>query len=221
MEPTETKGTPFKGELIESEFDTSRLFEFEDSPDIVVRFRPAYVEDSIEDFIERINLAKQEFEALNNTFGIAVPEFQMVVGKGKSGERVGVQGIYIVTSKIDGEKFTDFFNVWTGDVDDEVAAEIDRTYAGLVRYFSDRFSNNQSYLYDIGGPRQYVYGKEQAKGKDQDKKLYLVDLDPFVVEPYKFSLQDRIETMKIETIRSLGIETPELDKELRTARIRI
>jgi len=220
-ESKEPNNSPFaEGSLKGSDFGSKRLAEFNGRSDVVVRFCPfefmsEYAGESRSDLTERISLAKQEFLVLEKDYSIAIPEFQMAVGSGDGKEFKAEGGVYIITSRINGENLDSLLHREESGVTDEVVVEIDETFSGITRYLYDRFSKGKPFLDDIVNFGQFVYGVSPTQDS-QEKKLYLVDLDPLLdivpADPYVITLDNLDNTAR--AIRQLGLDTPKFDQQL-------
>lgn len=58
-----------------------------------------------------------------------------------------------------------------------MASEIDNTYAGVMKYFTNKLKSGEPGLWDIYWRKQYVCGVNKESG-DSEVKVWLVDIDP-------------------------------------------
>ena len=175
QEPNEV---PFVGDLVNSvvsELEThkksSKLSEIEDNPNKIIRTESFYglnkrFKDKIE-IIELVRIAKKLYGELEAKYDIPVPA-DFLIGKDKKGEEV----VYSVVDKIDGKNLNDV------ESSDEVVTQVQDLYASIARYFLNKSKEEGSYLVDINGPSQYVYGKKPG---EQTNKIYLIDTDFYIL----------------------------------------
>lgn len=175
--PDKIEGAPFAEHLKTSNvFDESgevellKLKELESLPHKIIRVETF---DEINEryggeksAMELVPLAKKLYDELGEKYGINV-SVDFIIGKNEEGEKV----VYSIVDKIEGENLTQT------EKSAEVAKQVASLYASLAKYHLDKFQTGESFLYDINGPQQYVYGK---KFGDKEDNIHLVDTDIFV-----------------------------------------
>lgn len=169
---------PFKEGLVKSEIseahkDREKLYEFENSPDKIIRVTSF---DSLEkryhgqiDPIALASLGKKLYTELEIKYGIPAP-VEYVAGKDKQRRDV----IYGITEKVSGK------NLIEVEINSEVAAQSEKLYTSLSRYYRDKLAGlpeGEPYLADLNGVSQYVYG---TTIHNKQSKIYLVDTDLYI-----------------------------------------
>lgn len=115
-------------------------------------------------------LAKAHFSELNEKYGVANSGFWPVIGHDKRGEPAA----YIVTEKVHGLNLHDALI----NPNSTLINKADDMLAGLGRYYHDVLTNGGMFIYDLR-IEQFIYGHKAGETED---KLYLVDLDPHLME---------------------------------------
>ena len=76
-------------------------------------------------------------------------------------------------------------NLTEADVNPELLKNTEAYFVGLVKYYQDSFINKSGALGDIDQSFQAMYGTVEGSN---EKKVYLVDIDPYVVPFGKYAL---------------------------------
>lgn len=170
--------TPFAESLVKSKYNDETflrkdnpeqyLAELKNNPNFVIRFeKMTDIVENPEKIFETIQKGKALLEELNDKYHIPVP-VNFVIGKNDKGDA----GLYTITSNIDGINTPK-------DAKNETEKEAcqlqyKELVSTLIKYYSDKYRNNQPFLTDIYPCDQYKFGKKEA---DSHEHLYLIDTD--------------------------------------------
>ncbi len=179
--------TPFKNK---EEFSEGRSEKFEHSSEgagmisreELVEFLANDLGTDPEDYSGTAKALKSLFEELKNKYSIPI-DVKVVVAKTKFDDRQ----IHFLTHKIEGETIPEesgeeFIGQMTPEERANFTEEMDRLMSGLSRYALENYGNS-SFLWDIAGMAQYMWGKKTLEdgSLEKDKHLYLVDIEPHML----------------------------------------
>ena len=168
MPTFKTKLTPHaehRGKTVEG-----KLLQLADRSDVVVRpmrwersvhsgyFRPEFSGDAIsaEEFAE---ISKKHFDELA-TYGIRIPVSFVVADDDRNKKEV-----FAIVDNIEKATYPD---------KKQMGLAFAELRSSLLRYFTDKYKNKESFLMDLFLDLQYVYGKKKG---DTEDHLYLIDID--------------------------------------------
>lgn len=189
-----------------SDLDGAFLYKFKDRDDLIVRpldwthflkkgyFRPKWEGNDIsaEEFA---HITKQHFDELVS-YGIAVPVSFVVADKERE-SGTPVEEVFAIVENIQRNKHPD---------KKELGQAFAELRANLLRYYGDKFEQNESFLADLFKDTQYVYGKME---EDPSDRLYLVDVEPFIYSGPKAMLNVLIEVNRIVEEERAFFSAPE------------
>lgn len=117
-------------------------------------------------------LARDELNLLRDQYGISIPDFDFVIGKGEEGRT----DLLTVVDEVVGQNL-----YGAEEIPSEAAPKFNHFFEGLTQYFIDAYKNKRRHLSDIVIPEQYIYGHESGDGED---KIYLVDIEPKLMKEW-------------------------------------
>jgi len=118
------------------------------------------------------NQAKEEFEELNDKYGVSVAPFEY---KTVRDEETNENVLYCISEKIHGE------NLITKLKEKEFSnriGDVEKWLISLTDYFKDKYREGNHYLGDVANIGNYIYGHRKDETED---KLYLIDTEPVLV----------------------------------------
>jgi hypothetical protein len=114
--------------------------------------------------------AREYFGLLSKRYDIAIPPFQMVIGKSSESKEV----CYIVTERVIGAPV-----MALDEIPEGVAQELDTALEHSYQSWIDAFIEHAPFYEDIN-PNQFMYGHI---AQDPVDRIYFVDIDPAPVIP--------------------------------------
>ena len=112
---------------------------------------------------ELIKVAKKSYKELEEKYKIIAP-VDFFIGKNKEGEDV----VFSVVERIKGKHFEEI------EKSEKFISQVEQLYASVAKYFFNKFKEGGTYLWDINGQSQYVYGRKFNENED---KIYFIDTD--------------------------------------------
>ena len=165
----EPSHSPFKEELVSSEFKRNRIKKFISDPEKIVRIHSTGA--PLEVLRKEIEIGKTIFEDLRNIYHVPIPNFEFVIGPYINEE---IPFAYTWIERVHGENLAGI--TFSAEQKERAKNQLDALYSSLVQYFRDAYEEKRTYLSDVTKPEQYVYGKRRSDSQDS---VYLVDLDYF------------------------------------------
>lgn len=160
--------TPFRKTIIKSFESRTPIGVPEDDDDHVIRL--AYL-NKVDGKPNQVDLEERRKLKELRSFGINVPNFDLVIGPPTNGDTYMV---YSVVDRVHGS------NLEHASLPREVAEQF---LENLLRYYEEKLSKGEEFLYDMH-LEEFMYGK--VKG-DAEDRIYLVDLDPKLKsDPFEF-----------------------------------
>ncbi len=115
--------------------------------------------------VELIEMGSRLFDELSQ-YHITIP-VEYFLYTDANGQRKYIERV----SKIDGKNLEERQSL------QDISQSVNELYTNLSNYFLDKLKNGESFLTDINGGSQYVYG---SKNNEKDSKIYLVDADLYL-----------------------------------------
>lgn len=147
--------------------DFQKFYEMKDNPNKIIRvehFDELRIKHDCKLKIpELVEAAKKLFKELDEKYGIHC-SVDFAIGKDKEGNDV----VFSTTDRIEGDPIGEVH------MSEEFLNKLKKSYAGIAKYFLDKFKEGGLYIWDINGESQYVYGKKLG---DTENNIYLVDTD--------------------------------------------
>lgn len=197
----EHAGLPFLRELIDTSY-AKTIKSFADNPSIIVRIKPFDPLFTTEDLVNRYSEGRKLLTELNDDFEISVPDMDFVIGS-RNGYKCGIT----ITQRVTGPNLSEL------DVSAEktrVLEDMDNFYAKFVTYYQEKYNHRGNFLSDLRN-EQFVYGTTTT---DQEKKVYLVDLDP-IYFPLNHENMDSIQgNVFLSRIQRLHLDIKEMEKKV-------
>lgn len=161
--------SPFLYSLLESdlysEYETSDIRRMRELPHKFVRV----ASDSPENLASYLE-NRRILQSLPGKYGIAVPDFEIVIGP-RAGQEVTY---YTLVDKVYGYEM-EYHDIKPKDIK-HVRKLVDVLYSSIALYFWDVYREGGWYLDDvIRDNSQFVYGKRKG---EKEKRIYLVDIEP-------------------------------------------
>lgn len=168
--PEKTDLTPIDlGEKI-GEGNASEIWTLKSNPEKVVRiFSPHLFQTN--EILKRCRKGKELINELRGKYKVNIPPIETAIGTSLGGT---YKRTYTLTDRIRGKNLKELSEREFAEIKDE----LEDLLVSLVSYFDDKYVNRGDFLADID-QRQFMYGK---RAEDANRKLYLVDTDPFYVE---------------------------------------
>ena len=173
------EGTPFKEQLVSSGFvsqvgETQKLMVLNSAPEKIIRVGWFAIQEIGDPTYNYYTENRNVLKRLRDHYGIAVPEFSLVIGAYQGKPR-----FYTVSERVHGPRLSE--KVYSPQEVESARDKLEHFYSGLVRYFRDLYTNGGWYIADLveagnwSGTAQYVFGKTRG---DSDERIYFVDLGP-------------------------------------------
>ena len=159
--------------------------------------------------IEIQNQAKEEFEELNDDYGISVAPFEYrIIRDEETKENV----LYCISEKIHGDNL--ITKLKEKDFSNQIK-NVEKLLISLTNYFKNKYREGNRYLGDVANIGNYIYGHRKDETED---KLYLIDTEPVLVSlktpQWKEFFNERVLKHLLEQIEYIEKET---GKELAVA----
>ena len=122
--------------------------------------------------IEIQNQAKEEFEELNDKYGVSVTPFEY---KTVRDEETNENVLYCISEKIHGDNL--IVKLKEKEFSNRIG-DIEKWLISLTNYFKDKYREGNHYLGDVANIGNYIYGHKKDEIED---KLYLIDTEPVLV----------------------------------------
>lgn len=197
--------TPFKDKLVDSgmEADSLDIKALQSLPGKLVREYKEYFDvdgihtydQFLDETLSEFKVAKQGFDRMKK-YGIHVVDADTVIGKNEE----GAVKVFTVVDRVFGENLFDI-----SELTPELKKEIEDLFLNFAKYYSDLSDDANTFWYHfhIG---QFVYGN---KLDDNEKHLYLVDVEPFFDTSEDFI--DSIVDLFHEEMLALNKKFPSID----------
>ena len=174
---------PFK-ELKDNDFCDYKHFikQLADDPEVVIRRENYFYDDNREKSRTQVPLkkkieyheeARRKLMELREKYGAQIPRFEYVVGHDDEHD---APALYTVTEKIHGNDLESSLGEMNGKREKE---KLEALFLSLIAYARDIYGHGGKFFWDIFHAGQYKYG---ARRDEEEKHIYLVDIEPWMAE---------------------------------------
>lgn len=157
--------------LDKGDFNIRKIFEFENNKDYVVRphhqeFFQAGTLTTPEDMAKKLRAL---FAELREKYDINAP-VQYVVAK----DEKGTDGLFNLTRRVERQDLDQL----TDEERDAARQGLQHVFTQVLRYYDDKERSGETFMSDLPGAEQYVYGKIDGG----QNSWHLVDTDPLLAD---------------------------------------
>lgn len=143
---------------------SNKIQELEHSGDKLVREEP-FINNSIDDSISHYRGMKKMFEDMRDSYGVNVPDIDIVIGNSKKGEK----RVFMLVDKINGQPLDEFKNVPL-----EEKEKLERLFIGALQSMFDAYKKREPFFSDLK-LANIMYGRK-SKEKNTEKDFFLFDV---------------------------------------------